>query len=310
MYRSRNGRLLPEYAWRYFTTPRGRYDLTIASPGGAGRNKTLGQEEFAQLTIPVPPIDYQSRAVDTLATMDRAIELTDKLIAAKRKLKNNLAQQLLTGQRRLPGCSKSWGAERLGNLDAILVSSVDKKSHIGETPVRICNYPEVSYTDRITQDMEFMRATASDSEIENYSLKRWDVIITKDSETPNDIAKPAVVVEDIPGVVCGYHLAILRPTSVDGPFLAQLLRLRRTRHEFYRVANGVTRFGLGQSALRRLELIIPERDEQMRIAAVLGAADRELGLLERKRTTLRALKRGLMQQLLGGEALLKGGCHP
>ena len=54
MYTSRNGKLLPEYAWRYFSSPRGKYDLGIASPGGAGRNKTLGQAEFDELKIPVP----------------------------------------------------------------------------------------------------------------------------------------------------------------------------------------------------------------------------------------------------------------
>ena len=80
MYRSRNGKLLPEYAWRYFSTPRGKYDLNVASPGGAGRNKTLGQEEFKRLKIPVPPIDYQRKAVRILAMVDRAMERTGRLI--------------------------------------------------------------------------------------------------------------------------------------------------------------------------------------------------------------------------------------
>lgn len=301
MYASRNGKLLPQYAWRYFSSPRGKYDLEIASPGGAGRNKTLGQEEFMRLKIPVPPIDYQRKAVEALVAADRAIERTGQLIAAKRTLKKGLAQQLLTGQRRLPGFSKAWSTRSLKNLVTLLFSGVDKKSHVGETPVRLCNYTDVYYNDRISNDMEFMRATANDAEIERYSLRRWDVIITKDSETPNDIAKPAVVMQDMPGVVCGYHLAILRPKKVDGPFLAQLLRLPRTRYEFCRVANGVTRFGLGQTALRGLDLTIPERDEQERIAAVLGATDREIGLLEKKLAALRELKRGLMQKLLTGQ---------
>jgi type I restriction enzyme S subunit len=109
--------------------------------------------------------------------------------------------------------------------------------------------------------------------------------------------------QDMPGVVCGYHLAILRPTHVEGSFLAQLLRLPRIRYEFYRVANGVTRFGLTQSTLRRLELTIPGPREQDRIAAVLGEADREIALLEKKLAALAELKRGLMQKLLStGEA--------
>ena len=262
MYQSRNGKLLAEYAWRYFSTPRGKYELNIASPSGAGRNKTLGQEEFKRLKIPVPPIEHQRRAVDILATVDRAMERAGRLIEAKRKLKKGLAQQLLTGQRRLPGFSGNWQTQRLGNLATLHFSGIDKKSYADEQPVRLCNYRYVYYNDRITPDLDFMQATASKTEIDNFSLKQWDVIITKDSETPDDIAIPAVVIQDMPGVVCGYHLAILRPTHIDSPFLAQLLRLPQTRYEFYRVANGVTRFGLTQSTLRRLELPIPGQDEQ------------------------------------------------
>ncbi|SDB60595.1 type I restriction enzyme, S subunit [Desulfonatronum thiosulfatophilum] len=300
MYCSRNGKLLPEYAWRYFTTPRGKYDLNVASPGGAGRNKTLGQEEFKQLKIPVPPLEYQRKAVSVLSTADQAIASLEKLISAKRTLKKGLAQQLLTGLRRLPGFSKPWGMQRLGNLVTLHFSGIDKKTHADEVPVRLCNYTDVFYNDRITSDMSFMQATASKSEIENFSLKQWDVIITKDSETPDDIGKPAVVMQDMSGVVCGYHLAILRPMAVDGSFLAQLLRLTRTRYELYRIANGVTRFGLGQSSLRHLDLSVPDQSEQTCIAAVLGTADREIALLEKKHAALRELKKGLMQKLLTG----------
>lgn len=298
MYQSKNGKLLAEYAWRYFTTPRGKYDLNVASPGGAGRNKTLGQGEFKRLKIPVPPVEHQRQAVKILATVDRAMERVSRLIKARRKLKKGLAQQLLSGQRRLPGFGDAWKARRLGKLVTLHFSGIDKKSHSDQQQVRLCNYTDVYYNDRITHDIDFMQATASETEIENFTLKQWDVVITKDSETPDDIAKPSVVMQDMPGVVCGYHLAILRPTHINGPFLAQLLRLPRTRHEVYRIANGVTRFGLTQAALRKLELTVPGEDEQKRIADVLGTADREIALLEKKLTALSVLKRGLMQKLL------------
>ena len=298
MYTSRNGKLLPEYAWRYFSSPRGKYNLGIASPGGAGRNKTLGQAEFNQLKIPVPPLAHQRMAVDALATADRAIARTEDLLAAKRKLKEGLAQQLLMDKYRLPDTSpEKWRYIRLADMATIIVSAVDKKSRSEETKIRLCNYTDIYYNDRIGWDCAFMVATASAAEIENYSLRKGDVIITKDSETPDDIAKPAVVVEDMPGVICGYHLAILRPQKVHGPFLAQLLRLSHIRHEFYRVANGVTRFGLGRHAIANLLLKVPSHGEQLRIAAVLNCVDRHVELLQTKLTALREFKRGLLNRL-------------
>lgn len=299
MYTSRNGKLLPEYAWRYFSTPRGKYDLGIASPGGAGRNKTLGQAEFNHLKMPVPPLAHQRLTVDALAAADRAIARTEDLVATKRKLKDGIAQQLLTGRCRLPGSSpETWRDIRLGDLVTIIMSGVDKKSRPGETVICLCNYTDIYYNDRIGLDCDFMKATATSVEIEKYSVQKGDVIITKDSETPDDIAKPAVVVEDLPGVLCGYHLAILRPHNVHGPFLAQILRLSRIRHEFYRVANGVTRYGLGRHAIASLIMKLPSRAEQLRIAAVLNCVDRHVELLQRKLLALREFKRGLLQRLI------------
>jgi len=291
----------PLFASYWFKSARMIHLFWAYSYGITGDRLRLYYKDFARIPVGVPSKHEQERIGRVFATLDRAIELTARLITARRKLKQSLAQQLLTGQRRLPRCNSPWREDHLGDLVTLLFSGVDKKSHSHETTVRLCNYTDVYYNDRITADMEFMEATADRGEIEKYSLKKWDVIITKDSETPDDIAKPAVVMEDMHGVICGYHLAILRPKEVEGPFLAHLLRLPRTRYEFYRVANGVTRFGLGQSSLRRLALRLPDRAAQKRIAAVLGVADREVALLEKKLAALRDLKKGLMQKLLTGQ---------
>ena len=302
MYTARTGRLLPEYAWRYFSSPRGKYDLGVASPGGAGRNKTLGQAAFNQLKIPVPPLWHQRMTVGALMAADRVISRTEDVIATKQKLKEGLARQLLTGKCRLPSSSpETWRCIRLGDLVSIIMSGVDKKSISGETSIRLCNYTDIYYNDRIGSHCDFMEATATSGEIEKYSVRKsrkGDVIITKDSETPDDIAKPAVVVDDLPGVLCGYHLAILRPQNVHGPFLAQLLRLPRIRHEFYRAANGVTRYGLGRHAIASLIVKLPSRAEQQRIATVLNCIDRHVEILQRKLIALREFKRGLMQRLI------------
>ncbi len=75
----------------------------------------------------------------------------------------------------------------------------------------MCNYTDVYKNDRITDEMDLMRATATAAEIARLTLKAGDVILTKDSETPDDIGVPAWVPEDLPGVVCAYHLGLLRP---------------------------------------------------------------------------------------------------
>jgi len=114
-----------------------------------------------------------------------------------------------------------WSVEKLKFIARAQFSNVDKKSEEGEQPVRLCNYVDVYYHDRITADIEFMEATAEAREAIKFQLQPGDVLITKDSEDPHDICVPAVVAEPLPGVLCGYHLAQVRPDPkrTHGPYL-------------------------------------------------------------------------------------------
>ena len=81
---------------------------------------------------------------------------------------------------------------------------------------------DVYGNDYITSAFAFMEATANSVEIARFTVDRGDVLATKDSETPDDIGVSAVVVEENPGLVCGYHLAQIKPQPdvVDCVFLA------------------------------------------------------------------------------------------
>ena len=107
-----------------------------------------------------------------------------------------------------------WDVTLIKHVANVRFSGVDKHSHDHETPVRLCNYTDVYKNDRITSKMNLMQATATSAEIARLTLKSGDVIITKDSETPDDIAVPAWVPEDLPGVVCAYHLGLLRQSLI------------------------------------------------------------------------------------------------
>ena len=106
-----------------------------------------------------------------------------------------------------------WDMRRLRTVAEMRVSNVDKHTIEGELPVRLCNYVDVYKHHRITPTMPFMTATASRDEIERFRLERGDVLITKDSETWDDIGVPSLVAESADDLLSGYHLALLRPTT-------------------------------------------------------------------------------------------------
>ena len=147
--------------------------------------------------------------------------------------------------------------------------------------------------------IDFMPATASPSEIERFALYAGDVVITKDSETPDDIGVPAVVVEDIDGLVCGYHLALIRPKANVHPiFLAKQLASVPTVRYFAANATGSTRFGLSIGMIEQLSVPSPPTDEQAKIAEVLSTVDRAIEQTEALIAKQRRIKTGVMQDLL------------
>ncbi|WP_027285559.1 restriction endonuclease subunit S [Rubritepida flocculans] len=172
-----------------------------------------------------------------------------------------------------------WAVRRLRFLAEIRPSGVDKHSLEGELPVRLCNYVDVYKNDRITEALAFLEATATPAEIERFSLRPGDVLITKDSETPNDIAAAALVEPSAAGVVCGYHLALLRPLpgGVGGAFLFWAFKAPGTQAQCSVRAQGITRFGLSSAAIGDVLLPLPPPAEQRAIAAFL---DRECGKID------------------------------
>ena len=201
-----------------------------------------------------------------------------------------------------------WEIRRLKTTASVQLSNVDKKSVEGQELVSLCNYVDVYYNERISRKIDFMAATATPEQIRRFALRVGDVLITKDSESWKDIAVPAVVTEDLLGVLCGYHLALLRPAELvlDGRFLSRACAAIGPRDQFQIAANGITRFGLTGDAIRTAVFAVPPIHEQhaitafldretAKIDALVARKERLIELLQEKRTALitRAVTKGL-----------------
>lgn len=101
MYKPKKVVLDLDFLLYYFKSPRGKYLLGLASPGGAGRNKTLGKSEFAELHIPVPTYDEQVAIGKVLLAADLELGLLQGKLDRLRDEKRGLMQVLLTGRKRL-----------------------------------------------------------------------------------------------------------------------------------------------------------------------------------------------------------------
>lgn len=200
-----------------------------------------------------------------------------------------------------------WEIKKLKHISDSFPSNVDKHGKVNEKQVRLCNYTDVYKNEFISNEMNFMNATASNEQIQKFSLKIGDIIITKDSETSSDIAVPALVKEKLKNVICGYHLAIVRSHKKVNPhFLFRLFQDKTFNAQFEICSNGITRVGLGSSDLKKGLFLIPPLQEQTAIANFLdqkitlidqaiAIKQKQIELLKERRQVLihKAVTRGL-----------------
>lgn len=271
----------------------------------------FGIKETSKFKLYLPPLEEQKKIADILSTVDKKIVFVEENINATEELKKGLMQKLLTEgightefkDSELGRIPESWEVVTLNKYCNIFMSNVDKKSNSEEEKVLLCNYMDIYNNNYITNEISFMEATASSIQIEKFSLNVGDIMITKDSETKFDIARSSVVIENLQNVLCGYHLALIKPdkNKFNSIFLTKIFDLDLYRKQLINKANGTTRFGLNVSTIENFLIPFPPLEEQKQIAEILLTIDNKLENLKEKKQSFEELKKGLMQKLLTGE---------
>lgn len=188
---------------------------------------------------------------------------------------------------------ENWEVKKLKFTSDVYISNVDKKTHSNEDIIFLCNYIDVYKNEFITSNLEFMQSTASFEQIKKLALSKDDVIITKDSETIEEIAIPTLVVEDLENIVCGYHLSLIRThkEKLLGRYLFRLFQSKKFSEQFSINANGVTRFGLSTYPIKNILILLPPWQEQKSIAEYLNIEILKINtLIEKDKRLIELLK--------------------
>ena len=317
-----------DYYHFLFRTKKYLQQFKIRSRGIMDMRLRLYFDQFGQIPIPVPPLPEQDQIVAYLRAQDGHIA---RFIKVKRDMIKLLIEQKLriidhavthgldatvtlkpSGIEWLGEVPEHWEVALIKHVADVRFSGVDKHSHDHETPVRLCNYTDVYKNDRITVVMDLMRATATAAEIARLTLKAGDVILTKDSETPDDIGVPAWVPEDLPGVVCAYHLGLLRPVPdrVLGEFLFRAIGSARTAQQFHVLATGVTRFALGKHDVKNAVIALPPVEEQKTICRWITdeckPLDQAIARTEEEIKLIREYRDRLIADVVTGQVDVRG----
>ena len=281
MYQPKDNKVDIDYLLYFFKSKRGKHLLGLASPGGAGRNKTLGQGEFSELKIPLPSLIEQQKIANILTTWDDSISKQDELIKAKEELKKGLMQKLLSGEVRFEGFDGEWKNKKLLNIAKIKKGKQLNKLDLIEN----AEYPAINgginpsgYTD-------------------TYNTNENTITI---SEGGNSCGYVNFITTRF---WSGGHCYSLLDVDMNVYFLYQYLKLNELKIMKLRVGSGLPNIQKGD--IENFKINIPSMEEQEKIAEVLSNADKEIGLLKNELQELKEQKKGLMQKLLTGEVRVK-----
>lgn len=200
-----------------------------------------------------------------------------------------------------------WDVRKIKHIAENTSSSVDKHTLENEASVRLCNYVDVYKNEFIDGTFDFMDGTASRDEIRRFSLKQGDVLITKDSESWTDIAIPTYVKSNLPRILCGYHLSLVRifVKEILGEYLLRAFQAQPINYQFQISANGITRFGLGKDAIDNGLLPVPPFSEQKSIIFFLNRETAKIDALITKKKLLIKLLQEKRTSLIS-QAVTKG----
>ena len=239
----------------------------------------INRAEMADFSVAIPPVFEQRAIADALSDVDALLGALDRLIAKKRDLKQGAMQQLLTGQTRLPGFHGEWGIKRLASVCTMKSGEGITSANIDDSSMYPC------------YGGNGLRGFAARyTHIGGYAL----------------IGRQGALCGNVLGVegtffASEHAIVVTASPQTDIRWLTCMLGEMRLNQ----YSESSAQPGLSVAKLLHLDVAVPPtKGEQAAIANALAAMDAELAALDQRRDKTRALKQGMMQELLTGKTRL------
>ena len=268
----------------------------------------ISTNNLAQVQIELPPIAEQNAIAEVLSDVDGLIGALDALIAKKRAIKQATMQQLLTGRIRLPGFSGEWETKQLGELIHLIPSGIyGLETQTGQLiGMPVATTAHIDLNDRWNEKQMNIRYF-TEGQIEHYSPLEGDLIVVKSSGSAASIQSGKVgyvSAGKAQSFVFSNFLMLLRPIGCNAQFLFFELTSGWVKQMLPQLVEASTYPNLRINDYLEVQIPLPPGEEQLAIVSILSDMDAEITALEQRREKTRAIKQGMMQQLLTGRVRL------
>ena len=291
-----------------------RLEPTWGKTGQTGSQMNLNTSLINARLITLPRSQVEQRIIaSALTDVDELLFGLDRLIAKKRDLKQAAMQQLLTGKIRLGGFNGEWEVKTLGDLFAFSGGYSASRDQLSTKGHCYLHYGDIHGAAKTCVDTraDFQDIPKIDIPLKLVSpgslLQDGDVVFVDASEDDEGTSRHVVVANKggLP-FIAGLHTIVAKgkTNELAHEYRRYCFQTAAIRAQFLFYAVGTKVSGISKSNIPKLTIPIPSLPEQRAIAAVLSDMDAELAALEVRRDKTRALKQGMMQELLTGKTRL------
>lgn len=298
VFRSNKDAPLAKY---FFRTHRYRKLINFMKQGGNGALGNLNVREISNTSILFPCTEEQQKIASFFSTLDQKIDLNEQKLEALEKLKKGVMQKIFDQEfsfknkegKEFPEWEKAYLKDILLFQNGINTG----KENFG-TGIKLISVNEVLSPFPIKYDDISSSVMVDDNLGKKFSVTYGDVLFQRSSETREDAGTSNVYIDNTrEAVFGGFVIRGKRIGDYNPIFLHELLRSSKVRQQIIKYAQGAQHINIGQESLEKIEIKLPCREEQEKIAELAIALYKKIELLTNKLKGLKNLKKGFMQQM-------------
>lgn len=267
----------------------------------------ISPKDIKEFLIPLPPTKAEQMAIAaTLSNADALISSLEKLIAKKRNIKQGAMQELLMPKE---GCMM----KKLGEIFTFSGGYSASREQLSNDGFCYLHYGDIHGAKKtfINVKNEYTEIPKLKILLKNVSpkslLSDGDIVFVDASEDDEGTSRH-IVVKNPDGIpyISGLHTIVAKSkdNSLDNDFKRYCFQTKVVKSQFKFYAVGTKVSGISKTNIAKIEIAIPSKAEQTRIATILSDMDAEIEHLDQKLDKYRMIKQGMMQELLTGKTRL------
>lgn len=260
--------------------------------------KALTMVVLRDLRVAIAPPREQRAIATALGDLDALLGALDQLITKKREIKQAALQQLLTGRIRLSGFKGNWEVKRLGDIATIRDGTHQTPKYV-ESGIPFYSVEHVTSGD--FANTKFISAAEHRSLTKSSKIEKGDILMTRIGSIGDcklidwDVDASFYVSLALLKINEGYHPPFIAHYSKSESFKKEV--------ELHSLQSAIPK-KINLGPISDVKIKLPPLSEQVAISSILTDMDAELSAFQKRREKTRALKQGMMQELLTGQTRL------